>query len=175
MRVGDLLLKVNKITKEQLEKALEIQKQTKRTIGEVLVELGYVTNKDIIEVLEFQLGIPHVDLEKYYIDPDVPSLISEEFARENSLIPIKRKGNELIVAMADPLNIIVINDLRLITGYNIKTVIATEEDINNAINQYYTKKTAEQAVEDFQKEYNISKEEIDQELLKEINNAPVVG
>jgi len=174
MRLGDLLLQVGKITEEQLFNALKVQKDMKKKIGEVLIELGYVTNKDIIEVLEFQLGIPHVDLEKYYIDPEIPNFVSEEFAKRNVLIPIKKNGKELIVAMSDPLNIIVIEDMKLMTGLDIKPVIATEQDIIKTINQYYSKKTVEKAVEDFKKEFNLSKEEIDQELLNEINNAPVV-
>jgi type IV pilus assembly protein PilB len=174
MRLGDLLVQVGKITEQQLLYALKVQKRIKKKIGEVLIELGYVTTKDIIEVLEFQLGIPHVDLEKYYIDPEIPHLISEEFARKNRLIPIKKNTKELIVAMSDPLDIITIEDLEIMTNMEIKPVIATEQDIEKAINQYYSQKTVEKAVEDFKKEFNLTKEEIDQELLREINNAPVV-
>ncbi len=174
LRLGDLLVSVGKITGEQLDFALQIQRERKMKLGETLIDLNFVTEKDIIEVLEFQLGIPQVDLEKYYIEPDVPHLISESFARTNMLIPIKRDGMRLAVAMVDPLNILVINDLEIITGFEVEPKIATEKDIKNAIDQYFSKKSAEQAAEEFTKEYKLEKENIDKELLREINKAPVV-
>lgn len=174
MRLGDLLVEVGKITNEQLNFALDVQKESRKKLGEVLQDLGFITNNEIIEVLEFQMGIPHVDLEKYYIDPEVISLISEEFARNNNLIAIKKQDNKLVVAMEDPMNIIVINDLEIITGLEVEPRISTPEGIQNALNQYYSKKTAEKAVEEFTKEFSIDEETIDQNLLREINKAPVV-
>ena len=173
LRLGDLLVEVGKITNEQLNFALDVQKESRKKLGEVLQELGFITNNEIIEVLEFQMGIPHVDLEKYYIDPEVISLISEEFARNNNLIAIKKQDNKLIVAMEDPMNIIVINDLEIITGFEVEPRISTPDGIQNALNQYYSKKTAEKAVEEFTKEFSIDEETIDQNLLREINKAPV--
>lgn len=174
LRLGDLLVNSGKIKLEQLEFALQVQKEKKRKLGETLIELNIVSERDIIEVLEFQLGIPQVDLEKYYIEPDIPNLISEDFARKNLLIPIKRDGMRLAVAMSDPLNILVINDLEIITGFDVDPKIATEKDIRNAIDNFYSKKSAEEAAEEFTKEFQLDKEDIDQELLKEINKAPVV-
>ena len=174
LRLGDLLQNVGKITGEQLDFALQIQREKKMKLGETLIELNFVTEKDIIEVLEFQLGIPQVDLEKYYIEPDVPQMISEAFARTNLLIPIKRDGMRLAVAMSDPLNILVINDLEIITGFEVDPKIATEKDIKNAIDQYFSKQSAEKAAEEFTKEYKLEEENIDKELLREINKAPVV-
>lgn len=125
-------------------------------------------------MLEYQLGIPHVDLEKYYIDQDAITLISEDFAKNNRVMPMKREDNKIFVAMDDPLNIVLINDLEIITGLEVEPRIASQEDIENAIAQYYSKKTAEKAVEDFTKEFAIDEKEIDQNLLREINKAPVV-
>ncbi len=173
-RLGDLLIKVGAITNEQLKFALELQKEKRKKLGDVLQELEFVTEKQIIEALEFQLGIPQVDLEKYYIDPEIPRLVSEEFARKNKLIPIKKQGMTLHVAMSDPLNIIVINDLEIVTGFQVEPRIATEKDILASINTYFSKQTAEEAVEEFTKEFEVTEEEIDQNLLREINKAPVV-
>lgn len=174
LRLGDLLVNSGKIKEEQLEFALQVQKEKKKKLGETLIELDFVTERDIIEVLEFQLGIPQVDLEKYYIEPDVPHLISESFARTNLLIPIKRDGMRIAVAMVDPLNILVINDLEIVTGLEVEPKIATEKDIRNAIDQFYSRRSAEEAAEEFTKEYKLEQEDIDKELLKEINKAPVV-
>lgn len=174
LRLGDLLVQVGKLTDEQLYYALEIQKEKRVKLGEVLQDLDFITNKEINEVLEYQLGIPHVDLEKYYIDQDAITLISEDFAKNNRVMPMKREDNKIFVAMDDPLNIVLINDLEIITGLEVEPRIASQEDIENAIAQYYSKKTAEKAVEDFTKEFAIDEKEIDQNLLREINKAPVV-
>jgi len=173
-RLGDLLVKVGAITEEQLRFALELQREKKKKLGDVLQDLEFVTQKQIVEALEFQLGIPQVDLEKYYIDPEIPRLVSEDFARKHSLIPIKKQGMTLHVAMSDPLNIIVINDLEIVTGYQVEPRIATEDDIVTAINTYFSKQSAEEAVEEFTKEFEVAEDEIDQNLLREINKAPVV-
>ncbi len=91
LKLGELLLYSGKVTKEQLNNALEKQKEDGRKLGEILVEEGYITNNDIIEVLEFQLGIPHVDLDKYTINPDIVSTIPENIARRHELIAIDKK------------------------------------------------------------------------------------
>ncbi len=175
MRLGDLLVSVGKITQEQLMEVLKEQKIFGKKIGKLLVEKGYVTELDIIQVLEFQHGIPHIDLDKHYIDPDVPKLINENIARRNVLIPIKREGEDLTVAMADPLNLFAIDDIKIATGLEVKPVISTQDNIINAIEQYYGKQSAEQAIEDFKKQYDVDNiEELDEDILNEINNAPVV-
>lgn len=174
LRLGDLLVNVGRLTDNQLEIALQVQREKKKKLGETLIDLGYVKEKDIIEVLEFQLGIPHVDLEKYYIEPEVPGLVTEDFARKNMLIPIKRDGKKLAVAMTDPLNMLVINDLEIITGLEVDAKIATQKDIEQAIGNYFSKKSAESAAEEFTKEFKFEKQDIDQDLLREINKAPVV-
>lgn len=125
-KLGDLLLYVGKITKEQLNEAISEQKNSDKKIGEILVEKGWVSEKDIIEVLEFQLGISHVDLDRYLINSEVSRLIPENLARRYDLIAVDKKNDYLIVAMADPLNIFAIDDVRLTTGFNVQPVISTK-------------------------------------------------
>ena len=175
VRLGDLLVKDGKITSEQLQVALEVQKEKKEKLGKVLIDLKYVSNQDIVDVLELQLGIPRLDLEKYIIDPDAVKLLSEEFCRKNSLIPVKSNGNILTIAMADPLNIILINDIEIITGYRVEPRVALESEVINTIDRYFSKNKAEEAVEEFTKELEINtSDSIDKELLREVNKAPVV-
>lgn len=175
MRLGDLLLSVGKITEAQLQYALKEQNLSGKKIGEVLVDNNFTTEIDIIEVLEFQLGIPHIDLSKYFIDPEVPDIIPENIARRNILIPIRKEKGKLFVAMSDPLNIFVIDDIKIISGLEVEPVISTKNDILNAIEQYYGKQNAEKAIEDFKKQYKVDDiENIDEEMINEINNAPVV-
>lgn len=175
MKLGDLLVSVGKITEEQLNQALKEQKISGRKLGEILVDNKYITEIDIIQVLEFQLGIPHVDLSKYFIDPEVPKLIPENLAKRNILIPIRQERGKLIVAMSDPLNIFAIDDIKITSGMEIEPVISTKKDIFSAIEQHYGKQTAEKAIEDFKKQYKVDDiDTIDEEVLNEINNAPVV-
>ncbi len=175
LKLGDLLVRAGVINEEQLRFALDIQKEKKTKIGEILIDQGYVSSRQIVEVLEYQLGIPQVDLTKYNIDPEIPKLISEEFARTHAVLPISKSGMMLTVAMADPLNIILINDLEIITGYTIEPRIAEEREIKLAIDNAYSKSTAEQAVEDVAKEFiELTEEDMEENILRDINNAPVV-
>lgn len=175
LKLGDLLVRARVITEEQLKIALEMQKEKKTKIGEILIEQGYVSSRQIVEVLEYQLGIPQVDLSKYSIDPEIPKMITEDFARRNAVLPISKSGMMLTVAMADPLNIILINDLEIITGYTIEPRIAEEKEIKVAIDNAFSKSTAEQAVEDVAKEFiELTADDLDENILRDINNAPVV-
>ncbi|QUH26664.1 type II secretion system ATPase GspE [Serpentinicella alkaliphila] len=174
-RLGDLLVDVKSITQEQLEEALRLQKSTGEKLGEILIKGKYITEKALIEVLEFQLGIPHVILDNYYIEPEIPRLISEKLARRHTLIPIKKDRGKLVVAMADPLNIFALDDIKIATGFDVEPVIATRNDILNTISVYYEKETAEQALEEFQENFNIeSIDDYDEEILNQIKNSPVV-
>jgi len=174
VRLGDLLLQIGKITEEQLAEAIEIQKTSKKRIGEILIDSGYIKGKEMNEVLEYQLGIPHIDLERHYIEPEIPHMLDESFARENILIPVKIEDDEITVAMNDPFNIIAINDMQKMTSLKVKPVISTRQDILNAIGKHYGEKDVEKAVEEFKREYDINQEDVDSNLLNEINNAPIV-
>ncbi|GMB07461.1 type IV pilus assembly protein PilB [Thermolongibacillus altinsuensis] len=135
-RLGDLLVEAGIITKEQLEETLK-EKAPGQKLGDALLQRGYITEQQLIEVLEFQLGIPHVSLYRYPIDPKLMSLVPKEFAKRNMLIPLKKEGDRLLVAMADPMDFFAIDDLRLSTGFHIETAIASKDDILRAINKYY--------------------------------------
>ncbi|PGT88162.1 GspE/PulE family protein [Bacillus sp. AFS040349] len=135
-RLGDLLLDSGLITEEQLQSALA-EKQKGQRLGDALLERGFITEQQLIEVLEFQLGIPHVSLYRFPFDQKLVKLVSKEMAKRNLLIPIKVEGDKLFVAMADPMDFYAIDDLRLATGFQIETAIASKDDILRAINKYY--------------------------------------
>ncbi|MFD2213790.1 GspE/PulE family protein [Metabacillus endolithicus] len=135
-RLGDLLLDSGLITEEQLQSALA-EKQKGQRLGDALLERGFITEQQLIEVLEFQLGIPHVSLYRFPFDQKLIKLVSKEMAKRNLLIPIKVEGDKLFVAMADPMDFYAIDDLRLATGFQIETAIASKDDILRAINKYY--------------------------------------
>jgi type IV pilus assembly protein PilB len=135
-RLGDLLVEAGLITEEQLQETLK-EKSPGQKLGDALVQRGYITEQKLIEVLEFQLGIPHVSLYRYPIDVKLTKLVPQEFAKRKMLMPLKREGDRLLVAMADPMDFLAIDDLRLSTGFHIETAIASKDDILRAINKYY--------------------------------------
>ncbi|MCP8968497.1 GspE/PulE family protein [Ectobacillus ponti] len=135
-RLGDLLIEEGLITEEQLQQALR-DKASSQKLGDALLQNGYITEQKLIEVLELQLGIPHVSLYRYPFDDSLFHLISKETAKRNLLVPLKKQGDKLYVAMADPMDYLAINDLRLSTGFQIEPLIAMKDDIIRAINHHY--------------------------------------
>ena len=135
-RLGDLLVQSGLITEEQLQTTLD-EKSPGQKIGDALLQRGHITEQQLIEVLEFQLGIPHISLYRYPFDPRLFNLIPKEMAKRNLIIPLKKDGDKLLVAMADPMDYFAIDDLRLSTGFQVETAIATKDDILRTINKYY--------------------------------------
>ncbi|MDE4541668.1 ATPase, T2SS/T4P/T4SS family [Thermoanaerobacterium sp. R66] len=178
-KLGDLLVEVGLLDENQLNNAIKIQKKTGEKLGKILVKEGYLTEEQIIEALEFQLGIPHIDMKKVFIDANVAKLIPESMAKRHVAIPIKKENDSIFVAMADPLNIFAIDDIKLVTKLDVKPLIASEDGILKAIDRVFGKEEAERAVQDFKKELSHDNAEEDSNLLKdisedEINNAPAV-
>src|SRR5690349_14352544 len=124
LRIGELLLKEGLITKEQLDKALQEQRQNGTRVGYNLVKLGFIQELDLVKVLARQSKMPAVDLSKWEADPKIIKLIPSDLAIKNLVLPLKRDGRTLTVAMADPTNFAVVEDLKFITRYDIMPVIA---------------------------------------------------
>ncbi|PSL43982.1 type IV pilus assembly protein PilB [Salsuginibacillus halophilus] len=135
-RLGDLLVEAGLLSDEQLQEALQI-KESDQKLGDVLLQRGDITEKQLIEVLEYQLGIPHISLNQYPVEEEALALVPKETARQKQLIPLRRNGNVLHVAMADPLDYFALDDIRLSTGMRIESAIAAKDDISRAINRHY--------------------------------------
>ncbi|MDD3839223.1 MAG: GspE/PulE family protein [Clostridia bacterium] len=175
MRLGEILINAGILTKTQLKQALYKQKETGQKIGKILIDEGMITEQEIIEVLEFQLGIPHVDLMKIMPEIEVVELVPQSIAIKNTLIPIRKVYNKIQVAMSDPLDIFAIEDVRLITGMDVIPVIASERQIISAIKKYYSQKSAQMAADDLNKEVVLNiQDDLDQQLVQEINSALAV-
>lgn len=175
LKLEDLLLSSGKITKEQLDLALLRQINTGEKIDKILVDEGFVTINDIAELLERQLGIPYIDLERHFIKAEIVLKIPESIARRYDLIAIDIEGNSLLVAMSDPLNIFAIDDLKLYTNYEIKPVMADEASIRRNIDKYYRRELAERVLEEFIKFYEFKDMKMmNEEELLEVSSAPVV-
>jgi len=155
-KIGDLLIEAGIITNKQLMEALELQKKTDSRLGNILIENNYVTEAQIMEVLEFQLGIPFIDLNNISIPIEVQRMIPYPLIRRHNVVPVKVELNMLYVAMEDPLNFIAIEDLRMVTNHEIVPVISFKYAINSTINKLYGNETSDKAIKEFQKESDLS-------------------
>jgi type IV pilus assembly protein PilB len=136
-RIGDLLLKEGLITQDQLNKALQEQRHNGTRVGYNLVKLGYVKETDLTRMLARQHKMPAVDLTKFQVDPRIAKLIPAELALKHSVLPLKRDGRTLTVAMSDPATMSVLDDIKFITRLDIFPVIAGEFTLRNAITKFY--------------------------------------
>ncbi|HEX6537303.1 MAG TPA: ATPase, T2SS/T4P/T4SS family [Gemmatimonadaceae bacterium] len=136
-RIGELLLREGLVTREMLEKALQEQKATGMRIGYNLVKLGFVNEVELTRMLARQFRMPAVDLSNFEVDTRIAKLIPSELAQRHLVLPLKREGRTLTVAMADPSDLGVIDDLKFITRYDIFPVIAGEYTLRNAVDRYY--------------------------------------
>lgn len=137
LKIGELLVKENIITSEQLDKALEEHKKTGDFLGATVIKLGYAKEKEVIPILSAQLNVEYVDLSKQEIPQDIINKVPVKFASHYKLIPISLEDNELKVAVTDPLDLHTLDDINLILGYEVKPVLAGENQILKAIRKYY--------------------------------------
>ena len=144
LKLGEILLREGVITEDQLQKAIQLQKTEGGKIGEVLVRLRSVDEKDIAIALGKQLGVPYASLARGLLQPQadqgLEQLIPEDFSRRYNLLPLSKNFNSLTVAFADPLDLIVMDNLRRMSGCEINPIIATRSDILSALDGFYGKK-----------------------------------
>jgi type IV pilus assembly protein PilB len=185
LKIGEFLVRSNLINRDQLDKALEEQKQTGGRVGEHLIRLGFVTEEDILDCLSQQYGVPSINLRHFEIDESIIRLIPADVARKYQFIPVSKTGATLTVAMADPTNVFAMDDITFITGYRVEPVVASEEALREAIDRYYgtthaleLKKVMEdlQTVEESALEVLEEEEDLDDitDLEASADEAPVV-
>ena len=136
-RLGDLLVREGLITREQLEKALQEQRQNGTRVGYNLVKLGFIAETDLTKMLARQFKMPAVDLSRFEVDPRIAKLIPADLAIKHLVLPLKRDGRTLTVAMADPTNLGVLEDLKFITRYDIFPVIGGEFTLKSQIEKLF--------------------------------------
>ena len=137
-KIGDLLLERGFITSEQLKEGLKIQSSSGKRLGDVLVDLNFISEEQLIDTISDRLQIPRVSLKTMLIDPQTVQKISVDIARRYCLIPIFNIGNTLTLAMADPLNILAIDEIKYRTNCNIRRAVALTSEIKGAIDQHYS-------------------------------------
>jgi type IV pilus assembly protein PilB len=178
-RIGDLLVRESLLTTEQLREARDAARQAGGRLGVHITQLGYLQEAELTDFVAKQYGVPSIDLDEFEVDPAVIQLIPEEVAIKHMVLPVNRAGSTLILATADPSNIVAIDDIKFLTGYNIEVVVAAEDAIKRAIDRYYDQTSSLADVmsdfEDIDVDIIHDDDDIDiGELAKESEDAPVV-
>ncbi len=180
-RLGELLVINKLVTQDQLQRAVEEQRRKGGMLGSNIVELGYLTDRDLVSFISNHYGVPEVDLTNIEIEDELLKLIPEDVAKKYQLIPLERNGATLRVVMVDPSNIFAIDDIKFLTSYNVETAVASESDVKAAIESTYE---AEDMIfdddildefDDQDMEVVTEEDDLDMgDLKKAIEDAPVV-
>ncbi|MGN0594843.1 MAG: GspE/PulE family protein [Hominimerdicola sp.] len=175
--IGQYLVQKGLITEQQLEEVLAKQKEQKgRLFGDIVVEMKYVTDVEFAKVLAERLNVPYIDLDNTELIPDIVKKIPEATARKYNVIAVSKMGKRMTVATDDPVNFYIFEDLRVITGCSITSVLATKSSINRAIGKMYSEGKVNSVVDEATKEKE--EEEIDLTELDlsadRVENAPIV-
>ncbi len=182
-KLGEMLVKDQIITQEDLEAALEKQEESGTSLGHILVELGLASEWEMAAALGKQLNVPFITLSHYEIDRQVLESIPESIVRKYKIVPVDKTGDTLTIALSDPSNIYLLDELRLLTKCQIIPVISFESDISEAISRYYSREedNFEEMLKDItDQEMEVIKEdeeadtEDDADLAVEVNDAPVI-
>jgi type IV pilus assembly protein PilB len=179
-RLGEILLREGLVTREQLAQALTEQKNSKHRLGYVLVKLGLVQELEITKVLARQYRMPAVDLTRFEVDPKIIKLVPAEMATKSVVLPLKREGRTLTVAMADPTDLGLLEDLKFITRFDLFPVIAGEYTLRNLIEKHY--ESSDQQLQSILKDMEETAEDVEVVETEEdetvtqaqIDDAPVV-
>lgn len=178
IRIGDVLVAAGAITEEQLQEGLAKQKETGRKLGNALVDLGFISNDMLITVLTTQLGIDYIELKGAKIEEKVIHMVPDNMVTKYQAIPIEidpDNPNILKVAMADPMDIMAMDDIGLVTNLQVEPMLASEEGIRNAIDKYYGSAQAMEAAEAYRQEQQNALGGGDEEDgNEEIDNSPIV-
>ena len=179
-RIGDMLINENVITQEQLEKALPIAKEKHKKIGETLIELGFTNELEIAKALSQQLGLELVNVSALNIPEEVQSLVSESVLRKHVMIPYAfdpNNANIVHVAMADPMDMVALDDFSIVTNLQAEPAVATGRDILLTLDKYYGDTEAMKAAQEYareRKEREQKNAEAEEATSKDVNNSPVV-
>lgn len=138
LRIGEILVELKYITKDQLREAIDSQKKNgRKRLGEILIDKKYVTSKQVLQALSKQLGYPVIDLTKIEPDSELLTQIPESLCKEYNVLPIKRSGKSIVVCVSDPLDLMAIENIKFTLNANIDCVLAPAEDIKQAIGKFY--------------------------------------
>ena len=176
-RLGDVLFEHGVVTDKQINEALRKREKGEK-IGEALIRFGYVTDSQIVDALEKSLGIKRINISLVYIDENVLKLLDENFVTKAKIMPINIHGRRIVIATNDPLDFPTIENVRLRTGMNVETVLATKNDIETAIARYYgfskTLKSLGIEVKEEKKDSEKFYEELLNDNTEDSNESPII-
>ncbi|MDR7446593.1 MAG: type II secretion system ATPase GspE [Armatimonadota bacterium] len=172
--LGGILVRMGLLNEAQLQQALEIQARTGERLGRILVRMGLIAEEDLAKAIGVQWGYPYVSLSNTPVDPEVVRLVPQHIASRHKVLAFGRNGDRLLVALVDPLNLLALDDVRLVTGMDVEARITTEDELMQAINKYYhVGSIFDQAV--VTEEEAAAEEEVSIDRLREmVDEAPVV-
>jgi type IV pilus assembly protein PilB len=136
-RLGDVLLEQGLVTEAQLQEAVALQRGSNQNLAQFLLERGYLAEEDLVIALSEQLSIPHIRVANYHIPDEILREVPASLARQYLMLPVSVTGDVLTLAMADPLNIMALDDLQMLTSYEIEPVVAVKSELENAIERHY--------------------------------------
>lgn len=179
LRIGDLLLNEGIISMEQLDEALAKQKEQKKRLGEILVNDGYVTDETMANALCHQLGYGRANLESGRIPDDLLSMFEPDILKKYSAIPYAyddRNVNVILMAMSDPMDMLALDDLSMISNHMIEPVVATPREIMMAIDKYFGNAEAQKAAKDYEAERAdlFKEDEMERMMSEDVSNSPIV-
>src|SRR5918992_2287185 len=172
-QLGQILLEHGLLAQDQLEQALEEHRRTPKSLGRVLIDLGFIRERDLVRALAEQVGLEFVDLTEYRIDAAIATLIPETICRRYRALAIGEQDGKLLVAMSDPANVYALDDIRSITGRDVQPIVATSNDVEQAIAKYASvgdqvEALASEAVEALEQETDLG------EIEAAVEDAPIV-
>jgi type IV pilus assembly protein PilB len=179
-RLGELLVRENLISVQQLRKAQEDQQKNGTRISTALIKVGAIEESKLTDFLSKQYGVPAINLKEFDIDGEIIKLVPKDVAEKHLVIPVNRAGSSLIVAMCDPSNIYAVDDLKFLTGYNIEPVVTSEPALREAIEKYYAEKgpNLEDIISNMEDDVEVSEADDEggnvEEMAKAADDAPVI-
>ena len=177
IRIGDLLVEAGAITAEQLQEALAKQKEDGGMLGNIIMELGFISRELLITVLTTQMGIDYCEIRTVQIDDSVLNLVPKELVTKYKAMPIgfsEENANVLQVAMADPMDLMAVDDISIASGLQVEPLLSFEDDLDNVIGKNYGSAEAMQAAEAYKLEMGVGADDENNEFNEEIDNSPIV-
>ncbi len=177
IRIGDLLVEAGAITSEQLQEALAKQKEEGGMLGNIIMELGFISRELLITVLTTQMGIDYCEIRTVQIDEAVLNLVPKDLVQKYKAMPIgfsEENANVLQVAMADPMDLMAVDDISIASGLQVEPLLSFEDDLDNVIGKNYGSAEAYQAAEAYKLEMGVGAEDDGSEFDEEIDSSPIV-
>ncbi len=179
MRLGDILIEENIINAEQLQYALATQKTVKKRLGEIIIDLGFANERDILRSLSKRLSVEYVETPSFLLDVDVVHYVPENLAQKYIVVPIRIDNGKLVIATNDPLNLEAVQDISMISGLDVEMVLSPLDEIRKTMGVVYSRKAADEIIRDLNVEFKFEDEptpakvEVDN-MAERVDSAPIV-